>query len=314
MSRPERRHAVGAEVVGGRRARNGAAMYFHTFFHQRTGPRSAQPRRRSPGIAVEPDVHVIVVRLRVGRLVEDVRRARQQRRIVAGGGGLAQERSAPGSRCMKIHCTSASAIAEQRAHERPVSGARRSGTRARAGRRARPLRRRPANRAPVRRRSGAWRRSGAPGAPPRRWRNRRRRRRARSGATGARPRRRPPDATDRRWPPSRPAARDRRRGPRARRADQLVGAVVAVPGPPAAPGPCSRHRRTAARPGGEASRRPSSPIEALETFMRQRTRAPPPPPPAERPEATRGPPSAAGEDGSAAEPIAGGTEPSQGSA
>ena len=80
--RAERRQRVGADVVGGGRP-YGAPMYFHIFFHQRTGPLSTQPSRRSRGVAVEPDVHVIVVGLGVARLLHDERRARHQRRIVA---------------------------------------------------------------------------------------------------------------------------------------------------------------------------------------------------------------------------------------
>ncbi len=214
-------------------------------------------------IAVEAHVHVVVVRLRVARLVNDERRPFQQRRVVARCGRLAQK-ARPQVALHEDPLHLGVGIGQQRAHEGPVSARIEPIAGHRPGRRMRPLRRRPANGTPIGRevQHGV----GQPGRPPR----------PVEGVVenvdvaavlmrlGAGPTRRPNDAKDRRRPrfhrappvrpcappapPRRPVARSRSwRAASARAAGRRI-----------------RHRRTEAPPGGGGSRRRWSPATALE--------------------------------------------------
>ena len=63
-------------------------MYFQSFFHQRHGPPIETPPRPVGGVAIDPDVHVIVVRLRVTGFAQDEGCPREERGASPNRGGL----------------------------------------------------------------------------------------------------------------------------------------------------------------------------------------------------------------------------------
>ena len=203
-------------------------MYFHAFLQPAHRPLVDAAELAVARIAVDADVHVVVVRLGVAWLAQDVGGAREHGRIFARGGSLAeQQRRQIVLDEDPLHLRAR--ILDERAHQRPVALAVEAIVGHRPIGRLLPARRRPAHRAALGVEAQHRVAGLAPGGRRRRARNRRCRRRVRCGGICARSRRPRPAARDRRSRRRRPASRASTDAGRARdQPDQLFGAVVAV--------------------------------------------------------------------------------------